>query len=531
MATNFGKLDFAVSFNRQTAFPLDARSYFESYAAATQAAQGAEEAGSSNTYYYYGQTIAVVENGKATLYIIAPDKTLQEVGSKYDLPIASETALGGIKVGAGLSINAETGVLSATGGGTAEAVDWANVTSKPDDFVFGKTFTHTANTIAGFKEAVVAGKGADTPTVKANGFYNAQLTVGDTTYDILIAANALGIAPILYFFNGNDAWVSRAAQVDGAYTNDIFKITNDVIDKTYLQNILGDNFFTTEEKTKLAGIEAGAQKNPDITGETGKQITVEVNEGKTTYTIKLDDDLSKYNNTTSGFITKAVNDLDNYHNNTQLAADFYNKDEVNNLIGQIKTISFEVVTALPEANQKTNIIYLVPKAAAKTDNVYDEYIWVVTESNPDGKWELIGDTQVDLTGYLKENSSITFDTADARTLPATGEALNAIIGKITKYLTDLADVAFTGSYNNLSDVPTIPQVKTKVVTIVANAENPTVSDSFEGTYLNHEAYIDNGNNKETVLVDFSRNDTTKQFTAALGQSYSSPVHIVVYSIA
>ena len=45
MATNFGKLDFAVSFNRLTAFPLDAKSYFESYASATQAAQTAEEAG------------------------------------------------------------------------------------------------------------------------------------------------------------------------------------------------------------------------------------------------------------------------------------------------------------------------------------------------------------------------------------------------------------------------------------------------------------------------------------------------------
>nr|DAP41127.1 MAG TPA: hypothetical protein [Caudoviricetes sp.] len=30
MALDFGKLDFAVAFNRQTAFPLDAKSYFES---------------------------------------------------------------------------------------------------------------------------------------------------------------------------------------------------------------------------------------------------------------------------------------------------------------------------------------------------------------------------------------------------------------------------------------------------------------------------------------------------------------------
>ena len=55
-----------------------------------------------------------------------------EPGESYSLSIASSDTLGGIKVGAGLEINPDTGVLSATGGGTADAVDWANITSKPD---------------------------------------------------------------------------------------------------------------------------------------------------------------------------------------------------------------------------------------------------------------------------------------------------------------------------------------------------------------------------------------------------------------
>lgn len=82
MAMNFGKLDFAVSFNRQTAFPLDAKSYFESLESANAAAATAQEAGSSDSSYYYGQQVAVVENGVATLYVIQPDKTLKEVGGK-----------------------------------------------------------------------------------------------------------------------------------------------------------------------------------------------------------------------------------------------------------------------------------------------------------------------------------------------------------------------------------------------------------------------------------------------------------------
>ena len=51
------------------------------------------------------------------------------IPSEYTLPTASATQLGGVKIGAGLSIN--DGVLSANGGGTADSVDWSNVQNKP----------------------------------------------------------------------------------------------------------------------------------------------------------------------------------------------------------------------------------------------------------------------------------------------------------------------------------------------------------------------------------------------------------------
>lgn len=77
----FGKLNFAVAFNPQTAFPLDARYYFDSLSAAQTAAQGAVEVGSSSGTYFFGQTVVVVESNVATLYVIQPDKSLQPVGS------------------------------------------------------------------------------------------------------------------------------------------------------------------------------------------------------------------------------------------------------------------------------------------------------------------------------------------------------------------------------------------------------------------------------------------------------------------
>lgn len=78
---DFGKLNFAVSFNPQTAFPLDARYYFSSPSAAEAAAATAVEVGSSDGTYFYGENVCVVTESSADLYIIQPDKTLKAVGS------------------------------------------------------------------------------------------------------------------------------------------------------------------------------------------------------------------------------------------------------------------------------------------------------------------------------------------------------------------------------------------------------------------------------------------------------------------
>ena len=78
---DFGKLNFAVSFNPQTAFPLDARYYFSTLSAAQAAAASAVEVGSSDGTYFYGENVCVVTETAADLYIIQPDKTLKAVGS------------------------------------------------------------------------------------------------------------------------------------------------------------------------------------------------------------------------------------------------------------------------------------------------------------------------------------------------------------------------------------------------------------------------------------------------------------------
>ena len=99
----------------------------------------------------------------------------------------------------------------------------------------------------------------------------------------------------------------------------------------------------------------------------------------------------------------------------------------------------------------------------------------------DGKWDVLAGTpvtgvkgakeaayrrgNVNLTaadvGAVAEDGdasdvAVTFSTADERTNIATGEKLSALFGKIAKWLSELKTVAFTGSYSDLTDKPTIP---------------------------------------------------------------------------
>lgn len=65
MAMEFGKLNFAVGFNRTSAFPLDANSYFEDYNVAVTAVAGAAEVGSADSAYYLGQVIIINDKSAA----------------------------------------------------------------------------------------------------------------------------------------------------------------------------------------------------------------------------------------------------------------------------------------------------------------------------------------------------------------------------------------------------------------------------------------------------------------------------------
>lgn len=89
-------------------------------------------------------------------------------------------------------------------------------------------------------------------------------------------------------------------------------------------------------------------------------------------------------------MTNSVNDLVNYYKKTET----YTKTEIDGMLSTISGGSFTVVASLPLTDIDTKTIYLVPKATSETSNVYDEFIYA------SGSWEKIGDTAVDLSGYV-----------------------------------------------------------------------------------------------------------------------------------
>lgn len=107
-------------------------------------------------------TIDVSKSGKVTTLTITDAEGTKEVtimdgdGGDYSLPTASASVLGGVKVGAGLTINS-SGVLSATGdGGAAESVDWENVQNKPSAFP-AVEHTHNVDDVSGLARVAMTG--------------------------------------------------------------------------------------------------------------------------------------------------------------------------------------------------------------------------------------------------------------------------------------------------------------------------------------------------------------------------------------
>ena len=199
------------------------------------------------------------------------------------------------------------------------------------------------------------------------------------------------------------------------------QITNDsgfIEDNNYVHT---DNNYTTTEKNKLS--ELNNYDDAEI-----RQDIIDLKNNKANRSEIPD---------VSNFITKNVNDLINYYKKTET----FTKQEVNDLISAISTLTLEVVQTLPTQDISTTTIYLVPKSTTETNDIYDEYIYV---SN---SWEHIGSTQVDLTNYYTKaqvDGKINF-TIDGQTYTTVQATIELLINNFGEALSQKQDIISSSS--------------------------------------------------------------------------------------
>ena len=103
-------------------------------------------------------------------------------------------------------------------------------------------------------------------------------------------------------------------------------------------------------------------------------------------------------------------------NTTQIATTAFVKSAVDSAIAGVVQFDTQVVNELPASGVK-GVIYLIAHSHG-TGDVYDEYIWNTTTSS----FEKIGNTDIDLSGYVQTSDYVELTNADITALVAEAEA-------------------------------------------------------------------------------------------------------------
>lgn len=117
------------------------------------------------------------------------------------------------------------------------------------------------------------------------------------------------------------------------------------------------------------------------------------------------------------------------------------------IIGTLKHLpKASILPTLPETG-RPNRIYFIPNEDPTEDNRYNEYLWVKDETYPDGHWELVGPTTIDLTDYAtKEEVSDLKDSIGEQIkkyLPLSGGTMDK--GSNISFPSDSGSTVYNGS--------------------------------------------------------------------------------------
>jgi len=340
-------------------------------------------------------TFTANASSNKTINIAVPTATsdlTNDSGFLTGTDYATASAGGVIKVGGGLEIT--NGVLSATGGGTADAVEWANVLNRPTDVSY---WTNDAGYITS----------ADLPAIPSK--------TSDLTND------------------GSDG---TSTYVESSELGDYVTLTTN-------QNITGEKTFVGNKRIKFKGTASNSKLGFTAYDQNnGENGFLEV-EGASTASKKVR--LGCYDQNSGG------NARDNY-----VGFQYYNTKPVGG-----GTVSYNLVCPPRyKGISGTNSYAYIPIdfTTNGTDKVSADTSGIVNISSivPSKTSDLINDSGF-ITGYTETDPIYSAS-------PAAGITAEDIESWDNK-----SD--FSGSYNDLTDKPTIPTVNNATLTIQKNGTN------------------------------------------------------------
>lgn len=165
---------------------------------------------------------------------------------------------------------------------------------------------------------------------------------------------------------------------------------------------LSDENFTSALKTKLDGIQTSA------TATSWSQIQTSTG-GTKIATITINGTDTDVYAPTGSSITIDTQMSDSSTNAVQNKVI---KSYVDQAVGAVVSVEFRKVNSLP-ATGENGVIYLLPKSGTPpTGNIYEEWIWISADSS----YEKIGETTIDLSGYVQFTDLVEITTSDIDTM-------------------------------------------------------------------------------------------------------------------
>ena len=210
----------------------------------------------------------------------------------------------------------------------------------------------------------------------------------------------------------------------------------------------------------------------------------------------------------AGFITALVNNLTNYYTKTESDNTFapishtHSSSQITGLSTVATTGNYNDLSNKPDLS-----VYIKPETDSQTQ---ETYVNIPNDTSIQGDAIVHGETfatdftivdpnyslqPVSVKSKLSEingkaDETTSFTEASTRTNIASGDTVTSIWGKIKKWFSDLKAVAFSGSYNDLTDKPDLNFKKQRDLNSYQGTENEIVQHigSTSNGYVNGYVY-------------------------------------------